>query len=64
MLLWFRLNYVLACCKTREAELGQVAVRSRDIGELGSIELDAFISKVVEEIAERSLQTKFEKVQQ
>lgn len=48
----------------KEAELGQVAVRSRDIGELGSIELDAFISKVVEEIAERSLQTKFEKVQQ
>ena len=47
----------------KEAELGQVAVRSRDIGELGSIELDAFISKVVEEIAERSLQTKFEKVQ-
>jgi len=47
----------------KEAELGQVAVRSRDIGELGSIELDAFISKVVEEIAERALQTKFEKVQ-
>lgn len=45
----------------KEAELGQVSVRSRDIGELGSLELDVFTNTLLSEVAERSLKTKFEK---
>ena len=33
----------------KEEETGTVSVRSRDDGDLGSQELDAFIQKVVEE---------------
>lgn len=45
----------------KESELGQVSVRSRDIGELGSIELDAFAETLLAEINERALSSKFEK---
>ncbi len=45
----------------KESELGQVSVRSRDIGELGSIELDAFAETLLSEINERALSSKFEK---
>lgn len=45
----------------KEAELGQVSVRSRDIGEIGSVEVDKLIDILLLEIQERSLQSKFEK---
>jgi threonyl-tRNA synthetase len=45
----------------KESELGQVSVRSRDIGEIGSIELDAFADTLLAEISERALVSKFEK---
>ncbi len=45
----------------KESELGQVSVRSRDIGELGSLELDAFANTLLSEISERALSSKFEK---
>ncbi len=45
----------------KESELGQVSVRSRDIGELGSLELDVFADTLLAEIAERALVSKFEK---
>lgn len=45
----------------KEVELGQVSVRSRDVGELGSLSLDYFKSHLLSEIAERALHTKFEK---
>ena len=45
----------------KESELGQVSVRSRDIGEIGSIELDAFAETLLAEISERALSSKFEK---
>ena len=45
----------------KEAELGQVSVRSRDIGEIGSVEVDKLIDTLLLEIQERSLQSKFEK---
>lgn len=45
----------------KESELSQVSVRSRDIGELGSIELDAFAETLLAEINERALSSKFEK---
>lgn len=48
----------------KESELGQVSVRSRDIGELGSIEIDAFIETILSEINERALHSKFEKSEQ
>jgi len=48
----------------KEAELGQVSVRSRDIGELGSISVDAFAETLLAEIAERALKSKFEKAQE
>jgi len=47
----------------KEAELGGVSVRSRDIGELGSMPLDAFIETLLVEIGERSLKSKFEKAE-
>lgn len=45
----------------KEVELGQVSVRSRDIGELGSLSLDFFKSNLAYEISERALHTNFEK---
>lgn len=48
----------------KEAELGQVSVRSRDIGELGSISVDMFADTLLAEIAERALKSKFEKAQE
>jgi len=48
----------------KESELGQVSVRSRDIGEIGSIELDAFAETLLAEISERALASKFEKKEQ
>lgn len=45
----------------KEAELGQVSVRSRDIGEIGSVEVDKLIDILLLEIQERLLQSKFEK---
>ncbi|HAS74887.1 MAG TPA: threonine--tRNA ligase [Clostridiales bacterium UBA8960] len=47
----------------KEAELGAVSVRSRDIGEIGSIEVDAFIEVILAEINERALKSKFEKAE-
>ena len=47
----------------KEAELGQVSVRSRDIGEIGSVEVDKLIETLLLEIQERSLQSKFEKIE-
>jgi len=47
----------------KEAELGGVSVRSRDIGELGSMPLEAFIETLLVEIGERSLKSKFEKAE-
>lgn len=47
----------------KEAELGGVSVRSRDIGELGSMPLDAFVETLLAEISERSLKSKFEKAE-
>jgi threonyl-tRNA synthetase len=47
----------------KEAELGAVSVRSRDIGEIGSIEVDAFIEVILAEINERALKSKFEKTE-
>ena len=48
----------------KESELGQVSVRSRDIGEIGSVELDAFVDTLLAEIGERALASKFEKKEQ
>lgn len=48
----------------KEAENGQVSVRSRDNGEIGSIEVDRFVEVILSEIEERSLKSKFEKVEQ
>lgn len=45
----------------KEAELNQVSVRSRDIGELGSIAVEQLIENLLLEIHERSLHSKFEK---
>ena len=45
----------------KEAELGQVSVRSRDIGEIGSVEVDKLIETLLIEIQERALTSKFEK---
>lgn len=45
----------------KESELGQVSVRSRDIGEIGSIDLNAFAETLLVEISERALVSKFEK---
>lgn len=47
----------------KEAELGGVSVRSRDIGELGSMPLETFIETLLVEIGERSLKSKFEKAE-
>jgi threonyl-tRNA synthetase len=44
----------------KEVEDGKLSVRSRDIGELGSLSLDEFTDKLLAEISERALQTKFE----
>lgn len=48
----------------KEAENGQVSVRSRDNGEIGSIEVDRFIEVILAEIEERALKSKFEKIEQ
>ncbi len=48
----------------KEAENGQVSVRSRDNGEIGSIEVDRFIEVILAEIEERALKSKFEKSEQ
>lgn len=48
----------------KEAENGQVSVRSRDNGEIGSIDLDLFVEVILSEIEERALKSKFEKNEQ
>ena len=45
----------------KEAETGSVSVRSRDIGEVGSISVDSFTDTLLKEVASRSLKTLFEK---
>lgn len=45
----------------KDMESKAISVRSRDLGELGSMELSAFVEKVSKEIKERSLSTLFEK---
>jgi threonyl-tRNA synthetase len=47
----------------KEAESKAVSVRSRDIGELGSLDVDAFIDVLLKEVKERSLKTLFEKAE-
>ena len=42
----------------KEVESGTVSVRSRDEGDLGSMELDAFIAKADEEIKTRKINKK------
>jgi len=39
----------------KEMEAGQVAVRSRKSGDMGTMAVDAFVEKIVEEISNRSL---------
>ena len=45
----------------KEAEESRVSVRSRDIGELGSLSFDEFSEKLIVEISERALKSSFEK---
>ena len=45
----------------KEAELGEVSVRSRDIGEIGSLSLDSFMEGILDEIQSRALKSNFEK---
>lgn len=45
----------------KDIENKGVSVRSRDIGELGSMDIEAFVSTVVKEIKSRALTTGFEK---
>jgi threonyl-tRNA synthetase len=47
----------------KEAESKSVSVRSRDIGELGSLDVDAFMEVLLKEVKERSLKTLFEKAE-
>lgn len=44
-----------------EMESGNISVRSRDLGDLGSVPIEHFIKIVLEEYNERALTTKFEK---
>ena len=39
----------------KEMENGQVAVRSRKEGDLGAVDLDAFISRITEEIKTKAI---------
>lgn len=45
----------------KEAEENRVSVRSRDIGELGSLELEVFAKSLLDEISERGLKSFFNK---
>lgn len=45
----------------KEAELNEVSVRSRDIGEIGSVPLEKFMEGILEEIQTRALASGFEK---
>lgn len=45
----------------KEAEESRVSVRSRDIGELGSLSFDEFSEKLIVEISERALKSSFDK---
>lgn len=45
----------------KEAEESRVSVRSRDIGELGSLSFNEFSEKLIVEISERALKSSFEK---
>ena len=45
----------------KDIENKAVSVRSRDIGELGSMTVESFVEKVIEEIQSRSLVTGFQK---
>lgn len=44
----------------REAEEGKVSVRHRDLGDLGSFDVDAFADMLTQEIAERLIAPQFE----
>ncbi len=52
-----KVNYMLIVGE-KEVESGTVSVRSRDEGDLGSMELDAFIAKADEEIKTRKINKK------
>lgn len=45
----------------KEAELNEVSVRSRDIGEIGSLPLEKFMEGILDEIQSRALASGFEK---